>query len=55
MREENQVLKVANFLGVSGKKKGQNEKNLNYDDFDWIKISLASPEKIKKWSYQPLW
>jgi DNA-directed RNA polymerase subunit beta' len=42
--------KISSFLGIN-KKKTVNEKVINYEDFDWIRIGLASPQKIKAWSY----
>jgi len=42
--------KISSFLGIN-KKKTVNEKVTNYEDFDWIRIGLASPQKIKAWSY----
>ena len=47
---ELETLKASNFLGLN-KKKTSNDKAMNYDDFDWIKVGLASPTKIKAWSY----
>jgi DNA-directed RNA polymerase subunit beta' len=52
MKEINDITttKISSFLGL-GKKKKVDEKIMNYSDFDWIKIGLASPQKIKAWSY----
>ncbi len=50
--KDTDLLKVTSFLGLdNNKKKKQNEKFLNYNDFDWIKIGIASPQKILAWSY----
>ncbi|NLH38712.1 MAG: DNA-directed RNA polymerase subunit beta' [Elusimicrobia bacterium] len=45
-----ETLKASNFLGIN-KKKTTNDKTIDYDDFDWFKIGIASPQKIKNWSY----
>lgn len=47
---ELETIKAMNFLGV-GKKKTISDKIMNYDNFDWIKVGLASPQKILSWSY----
>ena len=47
---ELETLKATSFLGIN-RKKILSDKIMNYNDFDWIKIGLASPQKIKAWSY----
>lgn len=49
--KELELLKATSFLGIDTKKKKALEKSLNYEDFDWIKIGIASPQKILSWSY----
>lgn len=51
MREK-ELEKATSFFGLDTKKKKTlSDKIMNYDNFDWIKIGLASPQKILNWSY----
>ena len=42
---------ASEFFGISGARTRKRAKELNYSNFDAIKISIASPEKILSWSY----
>lgn len=42
---------ASEFFGMSGTKTKKHAKELNYSNFDSIKIAIASPEKIHEWSY----
>ena len=42
---------ASEFFGISDNKQRKHAKELNYSNFDAIKIGIASPEKILSWSY----
>jgi len=47
---DNILSAAQNFLGMN-KKSGKSKKEIDFTDFDGIKIGIASPQKIRQWSY----